>query len=152
MERLLRIPSFKRNCGDITKVFTLHGSYLRIIQEDREIEFLNCQKYSRIFSFQIAITKNTMEEVSLATAEVKEKITHLLGKQSSHLFVCFCRVLYAKKEDRYTKFILLTVGQWIDDNLTGFLAGIITRGLVTGFPIYSALLFDYNVIFRCESQ
>lgn len=38
-----------------------------------------------------------MEAVSLATAEVKQKITSLLGKQSSHLFVCFCRVLYAGK-------------------------------------------------------
>lgn len=49
-----------------------------------------------------------MEEVSLATAEVKEKITHLLGKQSSHLFVCFCRVLYARKEDRHPLFVVVT--------------------------------------------
>lgn len=114
------------------------------------IVYLSCQKNSQFFSIQIDLPENTMEDVSLATAEVKEKITHLLGKQSSHLFVCFCKVLYAKKEDRYTTKISLIVEQWIDDNLTGFFAATITRGLVAGFPIYSALLFDYNVVFRRE--
>lgn len=48
--------------------------------------------------------------------------------------------------------LLLLVGQWIDDNLTGFFAVTITRGLVAGFPIYSALLFDYNVESGCNSE
>ena len=76
-----------------------------------------------------------METRSLVSEEVKQKITYLLGKRSSPLFVCFSRVLYAK----------IIIGIWIDDNLMGFLTVVITRGIVKGFPLYSALLLDYDV-------
>lgn len=39
-----------------------------------------------------------MESLSLVTAEVKKRIEGLLGKKTSYLFVCFCRVLYSKKD------------------------------------------------------
>lgn len=39
-----------------------------------------------------------MSEGSLATPEVKKKITYLLGKRSSFVFICFARVLYALKD------------------------------------------------------
>ena len=41
-----------------------------------------------------------MESLSLVNEEVKKKISRLLGKNSSLLFVCFCRVLYAKKDSK----------------------------------------------------
>ena len=41
--------------------------------------------------------------------------------------------------------LLIIIGIWIDDNLMGFLTVVITRGIVKGFPLYSALLLDYDL-------
>ena len=107
MERLLRIPGFQGNQGDIAQIFTLHPDDLQLGRFGNA--FLGrVRKNGPFYSIQTDSPKNAMEEVSLATAEVKEKITHLLGKQSSHLFVCFCRVLYARKEDRHPLFVVVT--------------------------------------------
>ena len=86
-----------------------------------------------------------MDSLSLVNEEVKKKISRLLGKNSSLLFVCFCRVLYAKKDSKSQMSYINSIDKWKDDNLTGYFAVTITRGIVKNFPIYSALLFDYIV-------
>lgn len=51
-------------------------------------------------------------------------------------------------KERWFLFILLIyiIGKWKDDNLMGFLSIVVTRGIVKNFPVYSILLFDYNVL------
>ena len=90
---------------------------------------------------------------SLVSSEVGERIDGLLGRKSSRLFVCFCRVLYARKNGKIA-LIMITIGTWIDSNMMGFFTVVTVRGIVRDSSIYSGLLFDYNVItyYPCYSQ
>ena len=81
---------------------------------------------------------------SLVSSEVGERIDGLLGRKSSRLFVCFCRVLYARKNGKIA-LIMITIGTWIDSNMMGFFTVVTVRGIVRDSSIYSGLLFDYNV-------
>ena len=38
------------------------------------------------------------------------------------------------------------IESWRDDNIVGFLVLVANKGFVKQMPIYSLLLFDYNVI------